>query len=69
MSFFYNVFGDEMKIYVDYVLFLNFMFDFLLLVSISLILKRQVKINRLILGAVFYKINNKYTDDYCFFWF
>ncbi len=53
MSFFYNVFGDEMKIYVDYVLFLNFMFDFLLLVSISLILKRQVKINRLILGAFF----------------
>ena len=30
LSFFYNNFGDDMKVYLDYVFFLNFSFDFLL---------------------------------------
>ncbi len=51
MSFFYNIYGDKMKIYVDFVLFLNFMFDLLLLFGVSIILKRNVSINRIILGA------------------
>lgn len=51
MLFFYNVFGDNMKIYVDLVLLLNFAFDFLLLLSVSIILRRIVSINRLLLGA------------------
>lgn len=51
MLFFYNVNGDTMKIYVDLVLFLNFGFDFLLLLSVSLLLRRMVSINRLVLGA------------------
>lgn len=51
MSFFYNVFGDEMKVYVDLVLFLNFTFDFLLLLSVSVILRRMVSINRILIGA------------------
>lgn len=53
MPLFYNVFGDEMKIYVDFVLFLNFMIDLLLLFGVSIILKRNVSINRIILGAFF----------------
>lgn len=51
MSFFYNVFGDSMKIYVDLVLFLNFAFDFLLLLSVSVVLRRMVCINRILVGA------------------
>lgn len=40
-----------MKIYLDMVLIINFIFDFLLLLSVSLILKRNTKVNRIILGA------------------
>ena len=40
-----------MKVYVDLVLFLNFCFDFILLLSVSLLLRRMVSINRLLLGA------------------
>lgn len=51
MSFFYNEHGDFMKIYVDLVLMLNFGFDFLLLLTTSVLLKRKVKGHRLLLGA------------------
>lgn len=40
-----------MKIYLDLVLFLNFAFDFLLLSSVSIVLKRNIKINNIIIGA------------------
>ncbi|MBQ9181301.1 MAG: sigma-E processing peptidase SpoIIGA [Bacilli bacterium] len=40
-----------MKIYVDLILFLNFSFDFILLLCVSLILKRKAKILSLIIGA------------------
>ncbi len=40
-----------MKIYVDLVFFLNFFFDLLLLFTVSIILKRNIKIRRLLLGA------------------
>jgi len=51
VSFFYNIFGDGMKIYVDLVLFLNFAFDFILLLSVSILLRRNASINKLLLGA------------------
>ena len=51
MSFFYNKIGDDMKIYVDLVLLLNFAFDFILLLSVSILLRRMISINRLLLGA------------------
>lgn len=56
-----------MKIYVDFVLFLNFMVDLILLLGVSILLKRNCSINRIILGAffgslttllLFFKINN-----------
>lgn len=40
-----------MTIYIDGVLFLNFFFDFLLLFSVQVLLKRNVKIFRIVLGA------------------
>ena len=40
-----------MTIYVDGLLFLNFFFDFLLLMSTSVILKRNASVFRLIIGA------------------
>lgn len=40
-----------MKIYIDLILLLNFGFDFLLLLSVSLILRRNVEIYKLLLGA------------------
>ena len=52
MSFFYNNYGDDMKVYLDYVFFLNFSFDFLLLLTVSMILRRNVSIKKIILGAL-----------------
>jgi len=49
--FFYNVFGDDMTIYLDLVMILNFAIDFILLLTVSLILKRNVKLTRIMLGA------------------
>ena len=40
-----------MKIYLDLVMILNFAIDFILLLTVSLILKRNVKITRIMLGA------------------
>lgn len=40
-----------MKIYLDYVFFINFIFDFILLFTTKIILKRNVKITRIILGS------------------
>lgn len=51
MFLFYNNEGDTMKIYIDLVLLLNFCFDFLLLLSVSVLLRRMVSINRLLVGA------------------
>ena len=42
-----------MKIYLDYIFFINFIFDLLLLLSVSIILRRNVSIKRIILGALF----------------
>ncbi len=41
-----------MKIYLDLVLFLNFAFDFILLLTVSVVLKRNVKLLRITLGAL-----------------
>lgn len=48
---FYNKHGDAMTIYLDYVFFINFFMDFILLLSVSMILRRNVKILSLIKGA------------------
>ena len=40
-----------MKIYLDLVLFINFFLDYLLLLSISILLKRKAKMFRVIFGA------------------
>ena len=42
-----------MKIYLDYVFFINFLFDLILLFGISFILKRNTKLIRVILGSIF----------------
>lgn len=41
-----------MKVYVDVILFINIFFDFLILLSVSLILRRHAKIHRIILGSL-----------------
>ena len=51
MFFFYNIFGDYMKIYLDLIMLLNFAIDFILLLTVSLILKRNIKITKIMLGA------------------
>ena len=65
--FFYNIFGDYMKIYLDLVMILNFVIDFILLLTVSLILKRNVSITRIMLCAflggisilfLFFNMNN-----------
>ncbi len=42
-----------MKIYLDFVFFLNFFFDFLLLYGVSKILKRKAKLKRILMGSLF----------------
>lgn len=42
----------SMKIYLDLVFFINFMFDFLLLLTVKIILKRQVSKKRILLGSL-----------------
>ena len=49
--FFYNCFGDYMKVYLDLVMILNFVIDFILLLTVSLTLKRNVSITRIMIGA------------------
>lgn len=51
MSFFYNKYGDYMKVYVDLIMILNFFLDFILLLSVSVILKRCSSIKRLLMGS------------------
>lgn len=50
--FFYYVNGDNMKVYIDVILFINIFFDFLLLLSVSLILRRNAKLYRIVLGSL-----------------
>lgn len=52
MLFFYNEAGDNMKVYLDILFFLNFGFDFLLLMTVSLLLRRNTKLRRLLLGGI-----------------
>lgn len=52
MSFFYTIFGDYMKIYLDIIFIINFLFDFLLLLVVSILLKRSIKWYRFILGSL-----------------
>lgn len=40
-----------MKIYLDLIMILNFFIDFILLLTVSVILKRNIKITRIMLGA------------------
>ena len=56
-----------MKVYLDLVMFVNFFLDFLLLLSVSIILKRNANIKRVIFAsfigglsilALFFKISN-----------
>ncbi len=41
-----------MKIYIDLILFLNFAFDFIILLTTSILLKRNTKLIRIFIGAI-----------------
>ena len=49
--FFYNHIGDDMKIYLDVIALLNFLMDFLLLITVNYTLKRNSSWKKLVLGA------------------
>lgn len=51
MSFFYNINGDDMIIYLDLLLVLNFIIDLLLLIAVSIVLRRNASINRLLIAS------------------
>lgn len=40
-----------MKVYIDSILLLNFLFDALILLTVSIILKRNIKLRRIVLGS------------------
>ena len=52
MFFLYHKYGDDMKVYYDLILILNIAFDFLLLLTTSVILKRNTKWYRLLIGSI-----------------
>ena len=52
MSVFYNDNGDIMTIYLDVVFILNYFFDFILLLSVSILLKRNTKLYHILLGSL-----------------
>ena len=66
--FFYNIFGDGMKIYLDMVLIVNFGFDLLLLFSVAIVLRRQTDLKRLVLGSlvgsitILFKLANHFIE-------
>lgn len=69
LYFFYNYYGDAMKVYIELIILINFFIDFILLFSIGIILRRQTTLKKLLtsslLGSIvvismFFKINNLY---------
>ena len=50
--FFYNYFGDVMKVYIEVVILINFIIDFILLFGVCLILRRQTTLKRLLLSSL-----------------
>lgn len=52
----YNHVGDDMIVYIDVLIILNFLFDLLLLLTINIALKRYSKIYRLVLASLFGEI-------------
>ncbi len=42
-----------MKVYIDLLFILNFIYDFILLMTVSITLKRNVKLNRLLLSSLY----------------
>lgn len=50
--FFYNFIGDDMKVYIEIVLIINFIIDFILLFGVCLILRRQTNLKRLLLSSL-----------------
>ena len=57
MSFFYTLIGDYVTIYVDLVFIINLFIDFILLLGVSIILKRNIKLYKALLGALFGSIS------------
>lgn len=51
MLFFYTYNGDDMKIYLDLILILNFFLDFILLISTGIILKRKINIKLITISS------------------
>ena len=41
-----------MKVYIDVILFINIFFDFIILLSVSLVLRRHTKILKILLGSI-----------------
>ena len=52
LSFFYNLFGDLMRVYIDLVLLLNFLIDLILIFAVALILRRQTNLKKILKGAI-----------------
>lgn len=53
---FYNHTGDNMIIYIDILIIVNFLFDILLLLTVNIALKRYAKIYKLVLASLFGEI-------------
>ena len=57
LLFYIIISGDNMVIYLDIIFLINFFFDFLLLLSVNIVLKRYSRIYKIILGALFGSIS------------
>lgn len=52
LYFFYNIFGDVMKVYIEVIVLINFFIDFILLFSVGLILRRQTNLKKLVISSL-----------------
>lgn len=52
LYFFYNIFGDVMRVYIEVIILINFFIDFVLLFSVGLILRRQTTLKKLLISSL-----------------
>ena len=55
--FFYTNYGDVMKVYIDIILIVNFLFDLLILSGTRYLLKRKTSFYRIIIASLFGEIS------------
>lgn len=52
LYFFYNCIGGYMKVYIEVIILINFIVDFIILFGVGLVLRRQTSLKRLVISSL-----------------